>query len=182
VGDDSVVGGGRRDDGEYLTLSTIHSAKGREWDCVYVIQVIEGGLPSAPSLGSEDDDVLEEERRLLYVAMTRARYGLTLFVPRRRRSFSDGSSTFKDCYPSRFLSHRVRSTCTENTGASPTPTPSGRPRTEPTPWDDPDPWIEPPTWDENNPFADDDPWPPGENSDSAADTGDGELYYDYNDV
>jgi DNA helicase II / ATP-dependent DNA helicase PcrA len=59
-----------------LTLSTIHSAKGKEWDCVYILNVADGALPVRRS--STD---LEEERRLLYVAMTRAREQLHLFWP-----------------------------------------------------------------------------------------------------
>ena len=57
-------------DEEYVVLSTIHSAKGCEWDVVYVIHAADGVLPS--DMVREEDE-LEEERRLLYVAMTRAR-------------------------------------------------------------------------------------------------------------
>ena len=61
-------------EGDALILSTIHSAKGKEWDSVYVLDVNEGSLP----LSSSRD--IEEERRLLYVAMTRARKNLQLMV------------------------------------------------------------------------------------------------------
>lgn len=63
----------------YLTLSTVHSAKGLEWSVVFVIWVMEGCFPSSKSYGSEAD--LEEERRLLYVAATRAKDNLMLCYP-----------------------------------------------------------------------------------------------------
>ncbi|HMO48152.1 MAG TPA: ATP-dependent helicase [Rubrivivax sp.] len=68
-------------DEDYLILSTIHSAKGQEWSSVYVLNVVDGGIPSEMSAGSRDE--LEEERRLLYVAMTRAQHQLQLLVPQR---------------------------------------------------------------------------------------------------
>lgn len=63
-----------------LTLSTVHSAKGKEWDHVFVIWAAEGRFPGFPSL--EDDDALEEELRLFYVACTRAAKELVLLAPR----------------------------------------------------------------------------------------------------
>ncbi|HTT10447.1 MAG TPA: ATP-dependent helicase [Burkholderiaceae bacterium] len=68
-------------DEEYLTLSTIHSAKGREWHSVYVLNVVDGCVPSDLGAGTQAD--LEEERRLLYVAMTRAKEQLRLVAPQR---------------------------------------------------------------------------------------------------
>lgn len=65
--------------GEYLTLSTIHSAKGLEWDAVFIIWAAEGRFPSVYSLEREED--LEEERRLMYVAATRARRYLFIVYP-----------------------------------------------------------------------------------------------------
>jgi len=67
-------------DEEYVILSTIHSAKGCEWDVVYVIHAADGVLPSDMSDGESE---LEEERRLLYVAMTRARDRLYITFPLR---------------------------------------------------------------------------------------------------
>jgi DNA helicase-2/ATP-dependent DNA helicase PcrA len=64
-----------------LVLSTIHSAKGLEWRAVFLISVVEGRLP--PSQAYADEDLLEEERRLLYVAVTRAKEFLYLCCPRR---------------------------------------------------------------------------------------------------
>ena len=68
-------------DEDYLILSTIHSAKGQEWRSVHVLNVVDGCIPS--DLGTGSTHELEEERRLLYVAMTRARDELHLLVPQR---------------------------------------------------------------------------------------------------
>lgn len=68
-------------DEDYLILSTIHSAKGQEWNAVHVLNVVDGCLPADLATGSRAE--LEEERRLLYVAMTRARDALTLWAPQR---------------------------------------------------------------------------------------------------
>ena len=68
-------------DEDYLILSTIHSAKGQEWKSVYLFNVVDGCIPSDMATG--DDDELEEERRLLYVALTRARDELTITYPQR---------------------------------------------------------------------------------------------------
>jgi DNA helicase II / ATP-dependent DNA helicase PcrA len=68
-------------DEDYLVLSTIHSAKGQEWSAVFVLNVVDGCIPSDMSSGSAAQ--LDEERRLLYVAMTRARHRLCLMVPQR---------------------------------------------------------------------------------------------------
>jgi DNA helicase-2/ATP-dependent DNA helicase PcrA len=68
-------------DEDYLILSTIHSAKGQEWDVVFVLNAADGCIPSDMSTGSPEQ--IEEERRLLYVAMTRARDWLHLVHPLR---------------------------------------------------------------------------------------------------
>jgi len=68
-------------DEDYLVLSTIHSAKGLEWDVVYVLNVVDGCIPSDMATGTPQE--IEEERRLLYVAMTRARDFLYLLQPHR---------------------------------------------------------------------------------------------------
>ena len=79
-------------DDDYLILSTIHSAKGCEWDEVHVIDVCDGMIPSDMALS--DDEGLEEERRVFYVALTRARNGLYLHRPiryyHRRMGLDDG--------------------------------------------------------------------------------------------
>ncbi|MBL8385308.1 MAG: ATP-dependent helicase [Burkholderiales bacterium] len=69
-----------RDD-DYLVLSTIHSAKGQEWTAVHVLNVVDGCIPSDMAVGTREE--IEEERRLLYVAMTRAKERLHLVVPQR---------------------------------------------------------------------------------------------------
>ncbi|MBK9134231.1 MAG: ATP-dependent helicase [Betaproteobacteria bacterium] len=79
-------------DEDYLILSTIHSAKGQEWNAVHILNVVDGCLPADMAVGQREE--LEEERRLLYVAMTRARDELTLWVPQRfyvtqQRAFGD---------------------------------------------------------------------------------------------
>ena len=68
-------------DEDYLVLSTVHSAKGQEWDAVFVLNVTDGSFPSEFSTGKPK--LIEEERRLMYVAMTRARQSLTLMAPLR---------------------------------------------------------------------------------------------------
>jgi DNA helicase-2/ATP-dependent DNA helicase PcrA len=68
-------------DEDYLILSTIHSAKGQEWKSVYVLNVVDGCMPS--DLGAGTSAEIEEERRLLYVAMTRAKDDLHLLLPQR---------------------------------------------------------------------------------------------------
>ncbi|MDR5732503.1 ATP-dependent helicase [Caballeronia sp. LZ025] len=68
-------------DEDYLILSTIHSAKGQEWRNVFVLNGVDGCIPSDLGTGSEEE--LDEERRLLYVAMTRAKEDLHVIAPQR---------------------------------------------------------------------------------------------------
>ena len=68
-------------DEDYLILSTIHSAKGLEWTSVFVLNAVDGCIPADLGVGSQDE--IEEERRLLYVAMTRAKDQLHLLTPRQ---------------------------------------------------------------------------------------------------
>ena len=68
-------------DEDYLILSTIHSAKGQEWKSVHVLNAVDGCMPSDLATGTSAE--IEEERRLLYVAMTRARDHLDIIVPQR---------------------------------------------------------------------------------------------------
>lgn len=97
--DESVVDveASGRDD-ERLVLSTIHSAKGLEWQCVFVIWVVDGRFPSAYSFVTQEE--LEEERRLFYVAVTRAKRHLYLTYPINVYDKSTGLVLSK---PSRFL-------------------------------------------------------------------------------
>lgn len=93
-------------DEDYLILSTIHSAKGCEWDIVYLMHAADGCLPSDMATGSDED--IEEELRLTYVAMTRARDRLYVTWPMRFYSrpqgFSDGH-VYGQC--SRFFTDEV---------------------------------------------------------------------------
>jgi DNA helicase-2/ATP-dependent DNA helicase PcrA len=99
-------------DEDWLVLSTVHSAKGLEFDAVHVIHAADGNFPSDMSLGTPEG--LEEERRLFYVAVTRARRNLAIYVPLRyhHHRVRDDHSWAQ---PSRFLSDSVRSTLTEVT-------------------------------------------------------------------
>jgi DNA helicase-2/ATP-dependent DNA helicase PcrA len=94
-------------DDDYLVLSTIHSAKGCEWRAVHLIHAADGMIPSDLSTGSADE--IEEERRLFYVALTRARDHLDVYFPlryyHRRMGFDDAHNYAQ---PSRFLSSSVR--------------------------------------------------------------------------
>ena len=90
-----------RDD-ERIRLSTIHQAKGLEFDVVFVIMMCDGLFPSARSIESDEDgDALEEERRLFYVAITRARNELYLSYPLLRAGYGNSGGTLQQ--PSRFL-------------------------------------------------------------------------------
>jgi ATP-dependent DNA helicase UvrD/PcrA len=73
--------GSPRLDEDYLVLSTIHSAKGREWSAVFILNAVDGCIPS--DLATRSSEEIEEERRLLYVAMTRAKHQLDLILPQR---------------------------------------------------------------------------------------------------
>ncbi len=81
-----------------VRLSTIHQAKGLEWPIVILIWAVEGMFPSSRALGENEDDA--EERRLFYVAVTRARNQLAIFTPQYRKAYDGG--TYR-CSPSRFI-------------------------------------------------------------------------------
>jgi DNA helicase-2/ATP-dependent DNA helicase PcrA len=112
-------------DDDYLILSTIHSAKGCEWDAVHILHVADGMIPSDMSTG--DADEIEEERRLIYVAMTRAKSQLHLYFPLRYyRSRHGRSDAHAYAQLSRFLSDDVVLLCTRTVapGAKELETPS----------------------------------------------------------
>jgi DNA helicase II / ATP-dependent DNA helicase PcrA len=104
-------------DEDWLVLSTVHSAKGLEWRAVHVLALYDGNFPSDLSAG--DREAIDEERRLLYVALTRAQRELHLYVPvryyHRPRGNDDGHGYGK---PSRFLTDEVQALCrrTDATG------------------------------------------------------------------
>ncbi len=90
-----------KSDAEQIRLSTIHQAKGLEFDAVFVIMLCDGLFPSSRSM--ENDEGEEEERRLFYVAITRAKSELYLSFPLIRASFSNSGGDGMQ-QPSRFLS------------------------------------------------------------------------------
>jgi DNA helicase II / ATP-dependent DNA helicase PcrA len=97
-------------DEDWLVLSTVHSAKGLEWRSVHVLALYDGNFPSDLSAG--DREAVEEERRLLYVALTRAQRDLHLYVPvryyHRPRGIDDGHGYGK---VSRFMTDEVQALC-----------------------------------------------------------------------
>ena len=95
------LAGGSEEEDDALVISTVHSAKGKEWDAVFLIWAVDGWFPSSRSV--EDSEQLEEERRLMYVALTRARnhlavtYPLNVYATRRGQDYSiDQLSRFID--------------------------------------------------------------------------------------
>ena len=94
-------------DEDYLTLSTIHSAKGQEWRVVQVLNCVDGCIPSDMATGSMEE--IEEERRLLYVAMTRAMDHLSLVMPQRFHVRQQSAMGDRHVYASasRFLTDAV---------------------------------------------------------------------------
>ena len=86
-------------DDDYLILSTIHSAKGQEWRSVFILNAVDGCIPSDLSTGSVDE--IEEERRLLYVAMTRAKDHLHLILPQRFFAYQQRSNGDRHMYAAR---------------------------------------------------------------------------------
>jgi DNA helicase-2/ATP-dependent DNA helicase PcrA len=98
-------------DDDYVVLSTIHSAKGQEWDNVYILNVSDGNFPSEFSTGKPE--LIEEERRLLYVAMTRARNELHLCAPLKFQMTQQHRLGDKHVYgaKSRFMTDKVMESC-----------------------------------------------------------------------
>ena len=101
---------GASKDEDFVILSTIHSAKGQEWDIVYVLNVSDGNFPSEFSTGKAE--MIEEERRLLYVAMTRARNELHLCAPLKYAVTQQAKNGDAHVYgaKSRFMSDKVLDT------------------------------------------------------------------------
>ena len=98
-------------DEDYLVLTTVHSAKGMEWDTVFVLNVVDGSFPSEFATGRAE--LIDEERRLLYVAMTRARNELALCSPLKFPLTQQPRSGDAHVYGarSRFVSERVLKCC-----------------------------------------------------------------------
>jgi DNA helicase-2/ATP-dependent DNA helicase PcrA len=94
-------------DEDFLVLSTIHSAKGMEWDTVYLMNVVDGSFPS--EFATRKPELIEEERRLLYVAMTRARNELMLYSPLKFQITSQPRNSDGHVYGgrSRFMTEKL---------------------------------------------------------------------------
>jgi DNA helicase-2/ATP-dependent DNA helicase PcrA len=95
-------------DEDYTILSTIHSAKGQEWRIVRILNVVDGCIPSDMATGTREE--VEEERRLLYVGMTRAKDELDLIVPHRFYTYQQPSFGDSHVYASisRFIPSSIR--------------------------------------------------------------------------
>lgn len=113
----------RSENEPHLLLSTIHQAKGLEWPIVIVLWAVEGMFPSTRSMVEESDDY--EERRLFYVAVTRAEEQLHIFTPRKRYLHDGGSM---DCLPSRFVKEIPEGLLQRQAPASSRPTFSNYPQ------------------------------------------------------
>jgi DNA helicase-2/ATP-dependent DNA helicase PcrA len=100
-----LAGSAAKEDEDCLVLSTAHSAKGKEWEAVFVIWAVDGWFPSARALRSEEET--DEERRLMYVAMTRAKNYLSVTYPLNAYSTRRGSDYSLDQL-SRFIDRGVR--------------------------------------------------------------------------
>ncbi len=99
------LAGGTTNEDDALVLSTVHSAKGKEWDAVFLIWAVDGFFPMARAMNDEDE--LEEERRLMYVALTRARNHLAVTYPLNSYGSRRGADHSID-QMSRFLDRGVR--------------------------------------------------------------------------
>jgi DNA helicase-2/ATP-dependent DNA helicase PcrA len=122
------LAGGSESESDALVLSTVHSAKGKEWKAVFIIWAVDGWFPASRAI--EDPDELEEERRLLYVALTRAKDELAVVYPMQVYGSRRGAEyTFDQL--SRFLDRGVRATMqrvvVEEPGDVPTSAPLGAP-------------------------------------------------------
>jgi DNA helicase-2/ATP-dependent DNA helicase PcrA len=118
------LAGGSESESDALILSTVHSAKGKEWKAVFLIWAVDGWFPSSRAI--EDPDELEEERRLLYVALTRAKDELAVVYPMQVYGSRRGADYSFDQL-SRFLDRGVRATMqrvvVEEPGDVPAPAP-----------------------------------------------------------
>jgi DNA helicase-2/ATP-dependent DNA helicase PcrA len=115
-------------DEDWLTLSTIHSAKGLEWSAVHLLRATDGAMPSDMALTSRAG--LEEERRLFYVALTRARDTLSIYAPLTLPTHSTAfTARHVQAKPSRFLTGAARSCLTavdtRPSSSAPTAAPPG---------------------------------------------------------
>ncbi|MGI6856125.1 ATP-dependent helicase [Mesorhizobium sp. 1B3] len=112
-------------DEDYLILSTIHSAKGQEWKKVFVLNAVDGCMPIDLAVGEKHE--IEEERRLLYVAMTRAKDSLHLITPQRFFTYGQARNGDRHVYASRtrFVPDHILDRF-ERVAWPPAPMPQGR--------------------------------------------------------
>ncbi len=122
------LAGGSESESDALVLSTVHSAKGKEWKAVFVIWAVDGWFPSSKAV--EDPDELEEERRLMYVALTRAKDELAVIYPMQVYGSRRGAEYSFDQL-SRFLDRGVRGTMQRVVVEEPGDTPPPEPVTTP---------------------------------------------------
>src|ERR1700731_675581 len=117
-------------DEDYLILSTIHSAKSQEWKSVFELNVVVGCIPS--DLGPGASEEIEEERRLLYVAMTRAKDDLHLVVPQRFFTHGQNAQGDRHVYASRtrFIPDGLLSLFERTAWPMAAPGPAARPASE----------------------------------------------------
>jgi DNA helicase II / ATP-dependent DNA helicase PcrA len=121
-------------DEDYLILSTIHSAKGQEWNSVFLLNAVDGCIPSDLAVGSSAE--IEEERRLLYVAMTRAKDDLHLIVPQRFFTYGQRVGGDRHVYATRTrfipddLLSRFESTAWRAAGTAPVKSTAGGARVD----------------------------------------------------
>jgi DNA helicase II / ATP-dependent DNA helicase PcrA len=103
-------------DEDYLILSTMHSAKGQEWSAVHVLNAVDGCMPADLATGHAAE--IEEERRLLYVAMTRAKHHLTLLVPQKFHVTQQAKYGDRHLYGSltRFIPEALAQRCFDREG------------------------------------------------------------------
>ena len=113
-------------DDDYLILSTIHSAKGQEWSAVTLLNAVDGCIPSDLATGSSAE--IEEERRLLYVAMTRAKDHLDIMLPQRFYVSNQHSAGDRHLYASRtrFIPNRLLAHFEQRSWPAPTDGPQGK--------------------------------------------------------
>jgi DNA helicase II / ATP-dependent DNA helicase PcrA len=112
---------GDHEEEDVLVLSTAHSAKGKEWDAVFLIWAVDGWFPTSRALN--DDAGLEEERRLMYVALTRARHHLAVTYPLQVYGSRRGADYSIDQL-SRFIDRGVREKMERVVVGTPDPAPS----------------------------------------------------------
>ncbi len=122
------LAGGSDSETDSLVLSTVHSAKGKEWKAVFVIWAVDGWFPASRAI--EDPDELEEERRLMYVALTRAKDELAVIYPMQAYGSRRGADYSFDQL-SRFLDRGVRETMQRVVVEEPGDVPAVEPTTGP---------------------------------------------------